>query len=124
MLLKCRTELLAVAKLPPGEAIPAWATAGRLWCLARSEDELSIVCEDERIPADVARVERGWHAFQISGPIPFELTGVLASLLNPLAQAGIPIFAFSTFDTDYVLVKATGFGLAQEALQRAGHVLL
>jgi uncharacterized protein len=124
MLIKNRRELLAIARLEPEREIPGWAMSGPLWSVARSEDEISIVCEDRFVPAGHAKVERGWHAFQLAGPIPFELTGVLASVLEPLAEARIPVFAFSTWDTDYVLVKAYEQARAQEALGAAGHVLL
>ncbi len=90
--MKLRPERLAVARLEPREAVPAWATAGDLWSLARSEDELSIVCADADVPAGVASVERDWRALQLAGPIPFGLTGILASVLSPLAAAEIAIF--------------------------------
>ncbi len=122
--MKLRPERLAVARLEPREAVPAWATAGDLWSLARSEDELSIVCADADVPAGVASVERDWRALQLAGPIPFGLTGILASVLSPLAAAEIAIFAFSTFDTDYVLVKSPDLVHALEALRGAGHVIL
>ncbi len=118
-----RPETLTIARLTPQEAIPDWATRGALWSVVRSEDELSIVCGDEQVP-ETARSERGWRALQLAGPIPFGLTGILASVLSPLAAAGIGIFAFSTFDTDYVLVKSAGLNGALEALRRAGHVIL
>ena len=118
-----RPEPLAVARLTPQEAIPEWATRGALWSIVRSEDELSIVCGDEQVPQAVP-AERGWRALQLAGPIPFGLTGILASVLSPLAAAGIPIFAFSTFDTDYVLVKSVDLDPALAALRQAGHVIL
>ena len=98
--------------------------------MTRSADELSIVCnehvceehvcDDQRLP-DGVRVERGWVALQLEGPFPFSMTGVLASFLQPLAEAKIPIFAISTFDTDYVLVKREDLERAQKALATAGH---
>jgi uncharacterized protein len=118
-----RPETLAVARLTPQETIPEWATRGALWSIVRSEDELSIVCGDEQAP-ESARAERGWRALQLAGPIPFGLTGILASVLTPLAAAGIGIFAFSTFDTDYVLVKTADLDPALTALRQAGHVIL
>ena len=122
--MKLRMEVLAVARLGPGEAIPSWATAGRLWSIVRSEEELSIVCAEADVPDGVESVERDWRALQLAGPIPFGLTGILASVLNPLAGASIAIFAFSTFDTDYVLVKSLDLERAVEALRGAGHVIL
>jgi len=69
------------------------------------------------------RVERGWTALKLEGPFPFSMTGILASFLRPLADAKIPIFAISTFDTDYVLIKQDDLPRAQVALKAAGHEL-
>jgi hypothetical protein len=66
-------------------------------------------------------VERGWAALEIVGPLDFTLTGVLASFAGPLAEARIPVFAISTFDTDYVLVKTENLDAAVRALSSAGH---
>jgi len=88
--------------------------------VVRTGDELSIVCAEDRIP-DGVRAERGWLALKLEGPFPFVMTGVLASFLQPLAEAEIPIFAISTFDTDYVLIKPEHLEAAVEALGAAGH---
>jgi hypothetical protein len=122
MRMRLRKKLLAIARLAPDAAVPAWATAGELWCIARTDAELSIVCLDGLVPATYQPVERGWRALELEGPIPFGLTGILASVLEPLAAIGI--FAFSTFDTDYVLVKADDLEAALTALRQAGHVIL
>ncbi len=100
--------------------LPAWALAGPLFSVARTGDELSIVCEEERVP-DGVRSEKGWVALKLEGPFPFSLTGVLAAFLEPLAKARIPIFAISTFDTDYVLIKREDAARAGEVLTAAGH---
>ena len=76
------------------------------------------------MPADEPRVERGWRALRLQGPFDFALTGILLSVLEPLAAAGIGIFAVSTFDTDYVLVKDDQLGTAVDALAGAGHRIL
>lgn len=124
MRMKLRPETLAVARLDPHEPVPAWATAAAFWCIARSEEELSVVCPEDRVPVEHHPVEYGWRALVLAGPIPFALTGVLASVLSPLAGAGISIFAFSTFDTDYVLVRAAHLDASLAALRDAGHVIL
>jgi hypothetical protein len=95
-----------------------------LWSISRSENELSIVCGEEFVPDGHTPLEPGWRALELEGPIPFGLTGILASVLDPLAAAGLGIFAFSTFDTDYVLVKSGNLEPALAALRRAGHVIL
>ena len=81
---------------------------------------MSVVCPEQRVP-EGARIEKGWVALKLEGPFPFSMTGVLASFLEPLAQAKIPIFAISTFDTDYVLVKNEDVQQAVGVLVAAGH---
>ncbi|WP_102125331.1 ACT domain-containing protein [Deinococcus planocerae] len=113
-----------VAQGPPGSAPPAWATQGELWAVVGAPGELSIVTAAANVPAPVPgelRVEGGWAALRLHGPFPFHLTGVLAAVLNPLRDAGVGIFALSTFDTDYVLVKAGRLANAVAALRAAGH---
>lgn len=88
-----------------------------------TEDEVSIVCEERQVVAGV-RAEKGWVGLQLEGPFPFTMTGVLASFLQPLAEAGIPVFAVSTFNTDYVLIKGEHLELAQKALGEAGHEIV
>jgi hypothetical protein len=83
--------------------------------ITRTPDELSIVCPEDAVPPDT-RSEDGFRALKVPGPIPFAQTGVLASLAVPLAAAGISIFAIATYDTDYVLVRATELDAALEVL--------
>jgi uncharacterized protein len=88
--------------------------------VVRTRDELSIVCSEDRVP-DGVRAERGWLALKLEGPFPFSVTGVLASFLQPLAEARISIFAISTFDTDYVLIKRENLDQSEVVLGAAGH---
>lgn len=109
-----------MCRLAPGSQIPAWATERGFFCVSRTAEELSIVCEEARVP-DGTTAEKDWAALKLEGPFPFSMTGVLASFIQPLADAGIPIFAISTFDTDYVLVKRETLPAALQALGNAGH---
>ena len=95
---------LAICRLSADDPFPEWAGYGELVSLTRSEDELSVVCPSVRVPDGVAS-EKGWRAFVVEGPLGFELTGILASLTAPLAEQRISVFAISTYDTDYLLVK-------------------
>ena len=118
-------ERLAVCRLASDALIPGWALEGGFFCVVRTLDELSMVCAEDictedRI-SDGAPVERGWVALKLEGPFPFSMTGVLASFVEPLAAAQVPIFAISTFDTDYVLIKRTNLERAVSALGAAGH---
>jgi hypothetical protein len=110
----------AVARLPGDEATPAWATEGSLSSVTRTAEELSVVCAASAVPAGV-RAERGWRCLRVAGRLDLSLTGVLASIAAPLAAAGVSLFAMSTYDTDYVLVRAEALGAAADCLRAAGH---
>ena len=110
----------AVCQLPADEAVPAWATGGPFSSVTRTPGELSIVCAEGLAP-EGARCEGGWRIFQVAGPLDFSLTGILAAIATPLAGAGVSIFAVSTFDTDYVLVREEKLAKAVEVLGAAGH---
>lgn len=112
----------SVAQLPAGSPLPAWAVSGSLWAIVGAPGEVSVVTASGAVPAGV-RSEGGWAALRLHGPFPFHLTGILAAVLTPLRDAGVGIFALSTFDTDYVLVKAGRLGEALGALRGAGHTV-
>jgi hypothetical protein len=114
--------LFAVCQLDPKASLPVWATAGSsaFVSVTRTRSELSIVCAQEKVPDDV-RTERDWRCLMVQGPLDFSLTGVLSALLAPLAGAGVSIFALSTFDTDYLLIRAAQLDSAVETLSAAGH---
>ena len=114
-------DRLAICRLESAETIPEWASSDRgFYSLTRTAGELSIVCAENAVPAGV-KSERGWRIFEIEGPFDFAATGILVSVAAPLAEAGVPIFAISTFDTDYVLVKQEHAENAVRALEAAGH---
>ena len=109
-------DRLAVAQLPPGDGLPDWLDwTDPLVGATRSGDELSILCREERVP-DGVKAERGWRAFRVEGTVDFTLFGILARIAVPLAQAHVPIFAISTYKTDYVLVKADDLDKAADVL--------
>ena len=111
----------AIVRLAPNAGLPWWAaTSEGLLSFARTSDETSIVCEERLVPAD-AQAERGFKALRVAGPLPFDATGVLASLAVPLADGGVSIFAISTFDTDYLLVREASLDKAVRVLREAGH---
>jgi len=113
---------LAVCRLDSDAPMPPWATAGDLFSITRTADELSVVCRQDAVP-DGINCERGWRCLRVAGTIPFSVVGVLASLTAPLADAGISVFALSTFDTDYLLVKAKDLERAVDVLRRRGHTI-
>jgi hypothetical protein len=111
----------AVCRLPAEAAFPAWV-AGDLVCVTRTAEELSVVCREHAVPGGV-RCELGWRCLRVAGTLDFSLVGVLASLLVPLAEAGVAVFALSTFGTDYLLVREAELDRATKALLAAGHRL-
>ncbi|MGA9799554.1 MAG: ACT domain-containing protein [Terriglobales bacterium] len=113
----------AICRLPADAAASELPATSVFASVTRTAEELSIVCPTDQAPAN-AKCESPWTCFKLEGPFPFALTGVLASFIDPLAQHGVPIFAVSTFDTDYVLVKEEHVAAALEALRAAGHELI
>jgi uncharacterized protein len=112
----------AICRLAADAEVPTWGTSGGFFSVSRTADELSIVCAADAVPHEV-KSEAGWACLKLEGPFPFTVTGVLSAFLVPLAEARISIFAISTFDTDYVLVKEEAVEAAIVGLQAAGHQL-
>jgi hypothetical protein len=108
----------AVCRLPPDGPWPILVPASLL-SVTRTAEELSVVCASASAPRG-ARIEDGWKALKLEGPIPFEEVGVMSALAGALAGAGLSLFAVSTFDTDYVLVKEGDLDAARAALGRGG----
>ena len=116
-------DRLAICRLAADDALPAWAVTARgFLSLTRTAGELSVVCPESIVPEGVKQ-ESGWVACRVAGPLDFALTGILAALAGPLADAGISLFAVSTFDTDYILVRASAVEAAGAALRAAGHTI-
>ena len=113
-------DTLAICRLDRSIASPAWLPRSGFVSVTRTEDELSIVCSDAEVPDDIV-CQRGWRGLQVEGPLDFSLTGILASLAGTLAEAGVSLFAVSTYDTDYILVRQAQLTAARQALIDAGH---
>jgi hypothetical protein len=110
---------LSVLKLPI--ALPYdWVHASAFYSITRTPDEFSIVCETTFIPHTLEQQD-GWQCLMIEGVLDFSLVGILARISGVLAQAGISIFAISTYNTDYILLKATNMQRALENLQQNGY---
>jgi uncharacterized protein len=110
----------AICRLPADSAIPDWASVGLFISVTRTVDELSITCPQVSVPADVQH-EGGWRILKLEGPFDLALTGILAPIATALAQAQVNIFALSTYDTDYVLVKDAKLAEAIKAIEVLGH---
>lgn len=113
----------SVCQLETEAPTPPWAKNGEFFAITRTTEELSIVCQSQLVPADVL-AENGWRAVKVVGPLEFSMVGVLASLSATLAEASVSIFVISTYNTDYVLVKAAQLDDAITALLGAGHQII
>jgi hypothetical protein len=109
-----------IVRLDPESGVPAWAANAEIASITRTPHELSIVCNEHVLPAGL-RCERGWRCLAVRGPLDFDALGVLESLARPLARARVALFAISTYETDYLLVRDASLERAVEALVEAGH---
>lgn len=113
-------ETFTIHRLAPDAVVPPSGLDSPFFAITRTDEELSLV-----LPASVEiesdRSDPGWACFKVEGPLEFGLVGVLAGISSALADAGVPIFAVSTFDTDYILVKREQVQAAQDALSSAGY---
>ena len=113
-------ETLAVVKLPPGAEVPDWAESSSIFSVTATSTETSVVCAARNVPKKSVH-QRPFTAFEVEGPLDFALTGVLAQLLAPLAEAQISAFTLSTYDTDWILVPGADADRAEEEWRRSGH---
>src|SRR4051794_26131599 len=120
--LRLLPDAYALCRLAADVELPSWA-GGDFVAVTRTADELSVVCPQQRVP-DGVRAEAGWRCWRVVDTLDFALVGVLAALLEPLARAGISVFAVSTFDTDYLLVKEADRQRAVAAWRTAGHEVI
>ncbi|HUW11497.1 MAG TPA: ACT domain-containing protein [Anaerolineae bacterium] len=115
-------QRFAVCRLDSGEAIPEWLMEHDFWSVTRTHEELSVVLPEASVPASW-KSEKGWRCLKVRGPLDFSLTGILASLASPLAEASISIFAISTYDSDYILVRDHDLEEAKKVLSDTGHAI-
>src|SRR5690606_24785698 len=109
-----------VVRLGPGADVPAWAESSSIFSVTATASETSVVCASRSVPKKAPH-QAPFTAFEVEGPLDFSLTGILAGLLAPLAEAGISVFTLSTFDTDWILVPSGSADSAEEAWRRTGH---
>jgi uncharacterized protein len=112
-------ETFTLHRLNPEAEVPHLALRSHFFAITCTDDELSLVLpESVEIESDSSNT--GWACFKVEGPLEFSLVGILAGITGALAEAGLPIFALSTFDTDYILVRREQVQAARDALMSAG----
>jgi hypothetical protein len=116
-------ERVAVVRLGPGAELPSWAGSATLLSVTATATETSIVCGAASVPTK-AKQSGPLIAFEVEGPLDLALTGVLAGLLAPLAEAEVSVFTISTFDTDWILVPDADADRAAEEWRRRGHTVV
>jgi hypothetical protein len=113
----------AVARLAPDSSIPDWASGPGFSAIVRADDELTIVCFDDRVPYGV-EAERGWICLRTIGPFAFQATGVVHSLISPLSLNGVGVFVVCTFDGEHLLIAESDRQKAINLLSEARHVFV
>lgn len=121
--MKLLKERFGVCRLNENEPIPEWAKNSDFYSITKTLDELSIVCSQDSIPSNI-KCEKDWRTLKIEGPLDFSLIGILSSISTILAQTGISIFAISTYDTDYILVKDKDISNAIKALSNEKYKII
>jgi hypothetical protein len=118
-------ERYAVVKLAIAGGLPAWFTldAAPVTAAVRRGDELSLVAPESAVPSGAGTVEGGFRALEVRGPLPFDATGIMAAVAQPLADANVSIFPLATYDTDIVLVPEAKLETVKAALRAAGHTV-
>lgn len=113
----------AVCRLDPHDEIPPWVNRNFFWTVTQTREELSLVCHQTEVPAQI-KAEKDFRIIKVAGTLDFALTGILASIAKPLAEIKVSIFAISTFDTDYILVREKDLVAARAALEASGFIFI
>ena len=121
--LRCLDGQFVIYQYPPQHPIPAAVYASHFLSITKTDEELSIVC-DAAINLEAEKIEHGWSCLKVLGPLDFSLTGILAKLSAVLAEAEISLFAVSTYNTDYILVKSEKLEMAIETLSKQGYITI
>ena len=120
LILSLLSETFTIHKLSPDASIPEEILKSNFYSVSKTENELSLVCS-ETIEVQSLQSSKGWKCIKVKGPLDFNLTGILAGISDILTQGNISIFAISTFDTDYILVRSQDLSSATTTLRQAGY---
>ena len=122
LVLSVLSETFTIHKLSPDVSIPEEILKCNYYSVSKTENEVSLVCS-EVIEVQSLQSSKGWKCIKVAGPFDFNLTGILAGISDILAKRNISIFAISTFDTDYILVRTQDLTSARTTLKQAGYKL-
>lgn len=115
--------LFGICKVKKGEGFPEWAVnKDSMYSITETSTEISVICPQERIPVSI-EAEKGWKALKVMGPLDFSMTGVLSSIVKPLADAKISIFTISTYETDYIFIKQKEYENAVKVLRKKFNII-
>ncbi len=115
-------DTFAICRMDKIASLPDWAVGGEFWSVSRTPDELSVVCPQGSVPADVDH-EAGWKCLKVDSPFEFDLAGMISSMAAPLAEADVELFVVATQDSDYLMVRESELERAAGELARAGFSL-
>ena len=121
LVLSVLEETFSIHRLAPDASLPEAVSECDFYSLSKTTDELSLVCP-EHIAVKSEKSNPDWKCLKVAGPLDFELTGILAGITEVLAKEKLSVFAISTFDTDYILLKKQGLTAAISALERVGYI--
>jgi len=121
LVLSVLEETFSIHRLAPDASFPEAVSECDFYSLSKTTDELSLVCP-EHLAVKSEKSNPDWKCLKVAGPLDFELTGILAGITEVLAKEKLSVFAISTFDTDYILIKKHGLTAAISALQRVGYI--
>jgi hypothetical protein len=120
LLLKILPDRMAVCRFEPSSERPEWIDTSGFYSITNTREELTLVCREALVPPGT-KCQRGWRCFRIQGVLDFSEIGIMFSITQPLAKSGVSIFAISTYNTDYFLVKEKDLAKAIDALIASGH---
>lgn len=121
--LKLLKDKYSVLRLNKNDEIPKWIFNEEFFSITRTEDELSIVCLQDKVK-EYIKCERNWRILKIEGPLDFSLIGILSKISTLMANNNISIFAISTYDTDYILIKEETINRAIEILENSNYNII
>lgn len=114
--------VFSLCRLAPEDAIPSWALSSDFYTISKTNDELSVVCESQYVPAGIKQ-DGNWRLLKIAAVLDLSLTGITAKFSTALANAGVNLCVIATYETDYILVKQEKLQTAITALQDAGFIV-